>query len=94
VGHGTNDRGFSCLKGYHEIVLLRRLPEIHKLNACKMLSMVSGKLIGKKAKKFLYPSLQGGAKIETSWITTDTVEKWNAMKYVMSLLRVDYILSG
>ena len=33
-GHGTVDSGHSNLSGYYEVVMLRRLPECHKLNAC------------------------------------------------------------
>jgi len=36
-GHGTVDSGHLCLKGYNEVVMLRRLPEGHKLNALSLL---------------------------------------------------------
>ena len=32
-GHGTVDSGHSCLAGYNEVVMLRRLPDEHKRNA-------------------------------------------------------------
>ena len=36
-GHGTVDSGHSNLSGYNEVVMLRRLPECHKLNACALI---------------------------------------------------------
>jgi hypothetical protein len=32
-GHGTVDSGHQCLRGYNEVVMLRRLTETHKINA-------------------------------------------------------------
>jgi len=32
-GHGTVDSGHACLNGYNEAIMLRRLPEEHKINA-------------------------------------------------------------
>ena len=36
-GHGTVDSGHLCLTGYNEVVMLRRLPERHKMNALSLL---------------------------------------------------------
>ena len=36
-GHGTVDSGHSNLCGYNEVVMLRRLSECHKLNACVLI---------------------------------------------------------
>ncbi len=36
-GHGTVDSGHLCLTGYNEVVMLRRLPERHKINALALL---------------------------------------------------------
>ena len=39
-GHGTVDSGHSNLSGYNEVVMLRRLPECHKLNACALIQQL------------------------------------------------------
>ena len=36
-GHGSVDSGHQCIQGYNEVVMLRRLPEIHKKNAMNIL---------------------------------------------------------
>jgi len=36
-GHGTVDSGHLCLGGYNEVVMLRRMPERHKLHALTLL---------------------------------------------------------
>ena len=40
-GHGTVDSGHSCLNGYNEVVMLRRLPECHKRQACQLIPSTS-----------------------------------------------------
>ncbi len=42
-GHGTVDSGHSCLNGYNEVVMLRRLPECHKRQACQSIPSTSTK---------------------------------------------------
>jgi hypothetical protein len=37
-GHGTVDSGHQCLRGYNEVVMLRRLTETHKINAIRILN--------------------------------------------------------
>jgi hypothetical protein len=37
-GHGTVDSGHLCLKGYNEVVMLRRLTERHKKHALMILT--------------------------------------------------------
>jgi hypothetical protein len=37
-GHGTVDSGHLCLMGYNEVVMLRRLSEIHKKHAIRILN--------------------------------------------------------
>ncbi len=37
-GHGTVDSGHTCIAGYNEVVMLRRLPEDHKCNAIRYMS--------------------------------------------------------
>lgn len=36
-GHGTVDSGHTCMSGFNEVVMLRRLPEKHKLHAMSYL---------------------------------------------------------
>ena len=36
-GHGTVDSGHTVISGYNEVVMLRRIPEIHKIKACMMM---------------------------------------------------------
>lgn len=36
-GFGTVDSGHLCLQGANEVVMLRRLPEVHKKNAMHLL---------------------------------------------------------
>jgi len=36
-GHGTVDSGHQCLQGYNEVVMIRRMPEIHKKHALHIL---------------------------------------------------------
>ena len=36
-GHGMVDSGHYNLSGYNEVVMLRRQPECHKLNACALI---------------------------------------------------------
>ena len=38
-GYGTVDSGHINLHGYNEIVILRRLPDIHKINAARRLGV-------------------------------------------------------
>jgi hypothetical protein len=40
-GHGTVDSGHSCLTGYNEVVMLRRLPECHKRQACQLIPSIT-----------------------------------------------------
>lgn len=37
-GHGTVDSGHLCLRGYNEVVMLRRMDEIHKQHALHLLT--------------------------------------------------------
>ena len=37
-GHGTVDSGHLCIKGYNEVVMLRRLTERHKKHALWLLT--------------------------------------------------------
>eukprot|EP00977_Amphora_coffeiformis_P024058 scaffold14974_cov195-Amphora_coffeaeformis.AAC.65 len=42
-GHGTVDSGHYNVTGYNEVIMLRRMPEIHKRNACQMVPGASAK---------------------------------------------------
>lgn len=39
-GHGTVDSGHTCLSGYNEVIMLRRLPERRKKHALHLLTGV------------------------------------------------------
>ena len=41
-GHGTVDSGHLCLSGFNEVVMLRRLPERHKMHALALLKGKEG----------------------------------------------------
>lgn len=47
-GHGTVDSGHLCLRGYNEVVILRRLTERHKQHS---LMILTGNLGGNKKQK-------------------------------------------
>lgn len=53
-GHGTVDSGHSNLSGFNEVVMLRRLPECHKLQACKLIPTMSGECSDDDAISTLY----------------------------------------
>lgn len=53
-GHGTVDSGHSNLSGFNEVVMLRRLPECHKLQACMSIPTLSGVRIAQDAINTLY----------------------------------------
>ena len=36
-GYGSVDSGHQCIEGYNEVVMLRRLPEVHKKHAMNIL---------------------------------------------------------
>lgn len=36
-GHGTVESGHTVVAGYNEVVMLRRLPEVHKKKACMIM---------------------------------------------------------
>lgn len=39
-GHGTVDSGHTCINGFNEVIMLRRLDEDHVTNACRMVPTV------------------------------------------------------
>jgi hypothetical protein len=41
-GHGTVDSGHFNMCGYNEVVMLRRLTERHKIEACKLMRYPTG----------------------------------------------------
>jgi hypothetical protein len=53
-GHGTVDSGHSVLSGYNEVVMLRRIPECHKLNACRIIPSLRGCRTLQEARATLY----------------------------------------
>jgi hypothetical protein len=53
-GHGTVDSGHSNLCGFNEVVMLRRLPECHKLQACQKIPTLANDISEEEAVNCLY----------------------------------------
>jgi hypothetical protein len=66
-GHGTVDSEHSCLSGYSEVIMLRRLPECHKRKAHNIL--------------FRLPT-DDGRKDKLLWPESATIESWKQLGYV------------
>ena len=78
-GYGTVDSGHTALQGYNEVILLRRIPEPHKVNAVGIFpSLVEA---GSSAKDVLY-GLPHANERETrhEWANNDTILELQAMK--------------
>jgi hypothetical protein len=76
-GHGTCDSGHLALSGYNEVVMLRRLPERHKVEACKALS-----------KDLAYDGMYGLPHDQANlpgWPTKETIAYWEDMNYCPSV---------
>ena len=85
-GHGTVDSGHIALQGYNEVVMLRRLPERHKVEACRCLPSTENN--GSKEKRGEYDGLYGLPHDQTDghgWPTKDTIAHWNRMNYCPSV---------
>jgi hypothetical protein len=77
-GHGTVDSGHVALSGYNEVVMLRRLPERHKVEACKHLPNVMD------AKGNKYDGMYGLPHDQATgpgWPTKETIMYWKGMNY-------------
>jgi hypothetical protein len=79
-GHGTVDSGHSNLSGYNEVVILRRLPECHKLNACDMVPALEGGRREHQAMNMLYRLPHDDRDDKPNWPTMKTIEGWEKMK--------------
>lgn len=85
-GHGTVDSGHSNLCGFNEVIMLRRLPEHHKINACKKIPLLSGNRTEEDAFKTLYKLPHDDGREESfSWPTNETIEEWKTMNYYPSV---------
>ena len=91
-GHGTVDSGHTCLSGYNEVVMLRRMPEVHKVRALDIL--MDRKLLSKEGrssnKARSYDALYGlphgdGYVHKPEWPTHDVVSRWREMNYCPSV---------
>jgi hypothetical protein len=79
-GHGTVDSGHSCLLGYNEVVILRRLPDCHKHNACRMVPSLKECTADEKAHNMLFRlPHDDGRKDAPAWPSDDTIEYWTNM---------------
>ena len=77
--HGMVDSGHSNLSGYNEVVMLRRLPECHKLNACAQLSDDCKPT--NQAVNMLYQLPHAdGRKDSPQWPTTETIKSLENLK--------------
>ena len=86
-GHGTVDSGHTCISGYNEIVILRRLPEQHKLRACSMMPSREQVNVEQQAKNMLYKLPHADLREDKpSWPTRETIDEMNRMKYVPATL--------
>ena len=87
-GHGTVDAGHSCLSGYNEVVMLRRLPECHKRKACQLVPLKLSDDTQQKnqALNILYRlPHDDGRHDKLMWPETDTIESWKELGYVSAL---------
>ena len=83
-GHGTVDSGHSCITGFNEIVITRRLPEQHKLRACSMMPSREPVNVEQQAKNMLYKLPHEDMREDKpSWPTTAAIDEMNGMKYVL-----------
>jgi hypothetical protein len=79
-GHGTVDSGHSCIAGLDEVVMLRRLPEDHKRNACRMVPTFKECRKDDKAQNMLYRlPHDDGREDKPTWPTDAIIESWQGM---------------
>lgn len=64
-GHGTVDSGHLCLSGFNEVVMIRRLPERHKMHA---LALLKGKEGVRLRYDGLYDLPHGDYLVRVSWL--------------------------
>ena len=73
-GDGTVDSGHMNLHGYNEVIILRRLPEIHQLNAGTKMGIETLSVLPHDRKRSL------------KWPTNSIIKWLKSMKYVDLLL--------
>jgi hypothetical protein len=67
------DSGHFCIQGYNEVLMLRRLPERHKLHACQMVP-------GFEKYNPLYDVPHGfDQESPPNWFDVETIEKWRKL---------------
>jgi hypothetical protein len=67
------DSGHFCISGYNEVLMLRRLPERHKLHACQMVP-------GFEKYNPLYDVPHGfEQECPPNWFDVETIEKWRKL---------------
>lgn len=76
-GNGTVNSGHVCLSGYNEVIMLRRLPERHKVNAMAILSP-DGVNVCDLWNEPHCPS----QKVRMRWATHDQIKKLDDMGFV------------
>ena len=81
-GHGMADSGHSNLSGYNEVVMLRRLPECHKLNACAHIPQLGDDCKqSDQALNMLYQLPHADGRKDTpQWPTTETIKSLDDLK--------------
>ncbi len=67
---GTVDSGHSCITGYNEVVMLRRMPEEHKHFAAEQLGYDGVHRLPHDV----------GTKYENIWPKKSVIKKWEEMK--------------
>lgn len=77
-GHGSVDSGHLCMRGYNEVLLMRRLPERHKSYAIDILNKTLG---SRYSPLYTLPHANADENGEKPpWFTEKTIAGWNAMK--------------
>lgn len=83
-GYGTVDSGHYVVSGYNEVVMLCRLPQQHKEEACKILFSSTGASSKVKQPEFDLTSINIGSHDDgwerPDWPHINTIEQWKAMK--------------
>jgi hypothetical protein len=77
------DSGHTCLQGFNEVVILRPLPEKHKIKACSLLPVGKGEptLKGKEVLYTLPHAGQSGDELKKHfWPTSETVAAWKDLQ--------------
>lgn len=74
-GHGSVDSGHLCIDGYNEVLIMRRLPERHKINAVEIMNRTVG---GKFSPLYNLPHDDKNEK--PPWMTMQTIYEWEEMK--------------